>query len=471
MLTLKKKLVALFIILMVVVACGEAPSTPDLPDEGAERDAGDVVSVVDDAPTLTPPPLPDVADESAPEAGESDPVEQEVAVEETAVPPPPTEPPPPTPLSEEDAQAVEVLESSLEDELKSESGSELAFGGFETVETTPINMSDGTEVWVSYSVGFRPFEPLQNHFVRLSRQEAEGWVTLGEVELEFPDVVFNESLTAVEENDRLWLEIDSGVGAHGGCWDLLSWDGAELTNSVSHCHSTPSGVGDLVDLNGDGRLDVLLNNTNDYVFCYACGVRDPSYEFRTFNGSAWDTVTLQPMTAGDDYVVALNNAAVELAKAGLWQDAAQSLSQIEGDDPTLIWNQTIVGIYEEAHLEYLSFTPYPLLQAVFYGDYETPLALMNNYAVTDIFAIENNPLLVGTPAEGWLDPLSESLITETEMALTLHPELAEAHFLHGWATFLVDPENPSVLSDIQNAATLAPTNPLFVDSLLYLSGE
>ncbi|MEM7335323.1 MAG: DUF333 domain-containing protein, partial [Chloroflexota bacterium] len=169
--------------------------------------------------------------------------------------------------------------------------------------------------------------------------------------------------------------------------------------------------------------------------------------------------------------VNLNNEAVALANAGLWQDASLTLVELNSDDPTVVWNQVIVGIYEQAHLDMLSYSPYPMLQAVFYGDYETSVGMMRNFNVNELFSVEQNPMIAETAAEGWLDPLSEWLIASADLALAEQPDLAEAHFVRGWATYLVDPENPAVLLDIQQAATLAPTDPLYVDSLLLLSGE
>jgi len=39
--------------------------------------------------------------------------------------------------------------------------------------------------------------------------------------------------------------------------------------------------------------------------------------------------------------------------------------------------------------------------------------------------------------------------------------LAEAYFMRVWATYLVNPDSPEVLDDIERAAQLAPDEPLF----------
>lgn len=367
------------------------------------------------------------------------------------------------------ANDLDQLESQIDAEIKNETGAELAYGGFETVEIQPVQLSDGTQLWTVYTVGFRPFDPVQNHFVRLYKHESDQWQELGEVRLEFPDILFPKSVSTLVENGRLWLAVDSGVGAHGGCFDLLLWDGQALTSSVSHCHSSP-GAGQLTDLNGDGFIDVLLENGNDYIFCYACGVRLPDFEVRTFNDSFWETVTLTTISEGSSEEIALNNEAVALANAGLWQDASATISQLNSLDPTILWNETLITLYEQAHLELISSGIFPLLQTVYYGDYDTPIELMNGYSAEQIFSASKNPLIVGTPAEGYEDVISAELISATEAALSVKPDLAAAHFLHGWSTYLTDPAHPDIVRDIQEAITLAPNQPLYQESLAFLSG-
>ncbi|MEM7335127.1 MAG: hypothetical protein AAF490_23820, partial [Chloroflexota bacterium] len=359
-----KKFGIFLLLIAALIACGEAPATnldpiEPLPESGDNADSlNQTDTAVSTTSTSVPASSETVSEEGAPvtsdepqppENGEATAPAEESNIESAVDPANEAKAAvaaTPEPIVEETmVEVVAEFESQLDEALKAESGSDLAFGGFETVETRSISMVDGSELLVSYSVGFRPFEPLQNHFVLLTQPAENGWIELGRIELDFPDIMFPDSLTLLEENGRLWLQVASGVGAHGGCYDALLWDGTALTSSISHCHSSPAGAGKLEDLNGDGQIDALLNNTNDYIFCYACSVRLPSYEVRTFNGSFWETKSLATIETGDETAVNLNNEAVALANAGLWQDASLTLVELNSDDPTVVWNQVIVGIY------------------------------------------------------------------------------------------------------------------------------
>lgn len=477
---MSKKHFYLLAVIFILMGCrNETPAPTQSPsgNDGSSTTAP-LTSAETADPTLTPPPAPtnssdETSEEGSVSAEGDEPVATVVSVDEptpaaTVAAVVPTA----VPINNEQVEeAVEQLEESLDETLKEQTGSDLAFGGFEAIETRPINLANGSQLFTSYTVGFRPFDPVQNHFVMLMRPTDSGFEELGRVELSQPDVMFADSVTTLEENGRLWLEVQSGIGAHGGCFDLLLWNGSSFSNSISHCYSSPVGAGDLTDLDGDGRIDVILNNTNDYVFCYACGVRQPSFEIRTFNDTAWELVPLREISTGGEAIITRNNTAVALANAGLWKAADEMAASLDGTDPVVFWNKTIIEEYVKAHQALLNASPYPLMQFIYFGDYEGALSLLRTYPVAEIFSGENNPLLVGTVAEGYHDALAQEILTATDRALALQPDLAEAHFLRGWAKFLQDPSNPAVLQDIQQAATLSPTDSLYVDSLLFLSGE
>ncbi|HEY0069791.1 MAG TPA: hypothetical protein VGE04_07475, partial [Chloroflexia bacterium] len=139
-------------------------------------------------------------------------------------------------------------------------------GGFEGVNVFHLDTADGFgTLWVAYSYGMRSFEPLEQHFVAVYNQEETGWRELGRVELEDPDYIDSTGVQQVAiDMESTWLQVDSGVGAHGGCFDVLRFDGQELHHEVAHCGAAP-GSGSLVDLNGDDVLEVLLDATDHYV--------------------------------------------------------------------------------------------------------------------------------------------------------------------------------------------------------------
>jgi len=142
------------------------------------------------------------------------------------------------------------------------------------------------------------------------------WQALGRVVMtSCAEYVGQGSLTQVQvEPGQVWLELQSGAGAHSGCYDLLRFDGQELRLAASGFNSSP-GAGWTGDLNGDGNLDVVLDQTEPYVFCYACSVRLRQYQVLTWDGQDLAEVRLNelPATAPQPLREA-NDRAVELAR-------------------------------------------------------------------------------------------------------------------------------------------------------------
>jgi len=345
-------------------------------------------------------------------------------------------------------------------------------GGSSEVEVLPLTPPAGSRpLWVAFTFGMRSFEPLINHFIAIYTHDASGWQQVSRLELECPDYMDKTSVQQVAiDPSRVWLEIQGGIGAHSGCYQLLSFDGQTLRSELSTSSSSP-GMGQVKDVNGDDKLDVLLDASDPYVFCYACGVRYVQYRVLRWNGSQLVPVELAPLpdSAPTD-VRDFNNLAVKLAGAELWKEAqatAERALALAPQDPTVTWNAALIRLHAEAYQSQLKDSPYPLLVQVFYGDYAAALDVMRPYTADQIFG-SNTPLVTGTIASGWEDALSERIITGTTRALAVEPELAAAYFLRGWATHLVKPGDPQVKADIEKAAALAPNEPLFAEGLAYL---
>ena len=175
--------------------------------------------------------------------------------------------------------------------------------------------------------------PLPNHFVAIYTQANGDWQELarqefssGDPTVAAPDYVGEGGLAQVQiEPSHTWLALEGGAGAHSGVFELLDFDGQTLHVQVNGFSSSP-GVGSIKDVNGDGIPDVVLDASDHYVFCYACGVTDIG--FQVF---AWDQANgrmlerrIEPMLMGQSGHPArdLTNEAVALAQAGLWKDAA-----------------------------------------------------------------------------------------------------------------------------------------------------
>lgn len=219
--------------------------------------------------------------------------------------------------------------------------------GYEGVNVLPLQPGPGgLQLWAVYSYGMRSFDPLRNHFVAIYAYGSSGWQELGRYELQCADYLDPQGVTQVQvEPSRIWLQVVAGAGAHSGCFDLLSFDGATITNVVNNTNSSP-GAGEVRDLDGDGVPEVILNLTDPYVFCYACGLRIYQYDVLRWNGSQFAPVQLAllPQSGAED-LRKLNDRAVVLAQAGLWKDAQALIAQARaanGQDVTVLWNSILL---------------------------------------------------------------------------------------------------------------------------------
>jgi hypothetical protein len=268
------------------------------------------------------------------------------------------------------------------------------------------------------------------------------------------------------------------VGVHGGAFQLLSFVGAPpagggaLRGHVSGVSDNP-GAGSLRDVNGDGVLDVVLNKSDDYVFCNACGVR--RVYFRVFY---WDSVNQRILEGRIDYFYMgqpqpmrdLVNPAVDMANAGLWKDALVKITEARDLAPSypecnvqsLNWTYGVIKLHADAMAADSVSGTYPLLSRVFYGDYAAAVDLMRPHSPAQVFD-PAGPLIAGTVAEGFEGVLSDQIIQSADAALGVKPDLAEAYLMRGWARHLVDPTSPQVRDDVHQAAALRPGDVFFAD--------
>ena len=343
-------------------------------------------------------------------------------------------------------------------------------GAWEGVEVLPLT----PELWAAFTFGFRSFDPLQNHAVAIFTQAGGAWVELGRVELECGDYVDSASVRQVFlDTGSIWLAADTGTGAHSGCFDLLRWDGSALTIAASGFNSSP-GAGDVRDVDGDGQPEVVLNATDPYVFCYACGVRLYNISILRWDGTELLPVELTRLP--DDTVADLrdaNNRAVELASASLFPaalpliDAALAYAP---SDERVYWNHQLIHALADGRRDYTDSSPFPLLNWIFYGDWDAALAELQEYTPAQIFDPQR-AILQESAASGWEETLADWILTFSGPALAAQPDLAPAWFLQGWARFIKDPSDPAAAADVEQAARLAPDTALYRDSLEQLGSR
>ena len=383
----------------------------------------------------------------------------------------PTEIPKETRLSDIQQKLVMGIGPTLTPES---SGTSL-FGGIADVNWFELDTAEsGQPYWVFHSVGMRSYEPLQNHFVAIYSLENGDLNETDRVELQIPDYIGEGSVKQVTvEPDGIWLQVMSGVGAHSGCFDMLRFDGGDIEHVISDCASSPD-AGEVRDLDDDGVSEVLLNWSEDYVFCYACGVRIRFYQVWRWDGTQLVQVELTELTDSfPQELVKLNNRAVELANGELWKDARQSIEgalEISGDNETVFWNAVLIDLIAESREEEVKHSQYPLLNLIFLGDYESAVDLMRSHRPWELFNAES-VLVSQTAAEGWEKEIQNWILFFTEKALEAEPDMAASYFLRAWAIYIVDKNDPRVMKNLRKAVVLNPKDTLYSENLQYLLGD
>lgn len=351
------------------------------------------------------------------------------------------------------------------------------------LETGSSESGTGPELWLAHTLGIRNFDPLQNHVLAIYAQNDESWREVTRAELAMradpadpgvsPDYLGEGSVTQVQiEPEHLWIQVEGGAGAHSGVYGLFSFDDVALTEEISSFSPSP-GVGRIEDLDNDGVAEVLLDASDPYVFCYACGVRLVNWAIERWDGAQMISVTLEALSdSAPAEVRTFNENLIALAQAGLWQEALATLDEasvFSYTEPALQWNLIHVRLNGEARRDAAANSPaYPLLTHLFYGDYEAALALMRDVGADGLF-IPESELVVGTVAEEWEPTLADWITNTVTPALDLKPDLAAAYFLRGWAAYLRDHNEADAVPDVQQAAALAPDEELYTKSLEFLT--
>jgi hypothetical protein len=318
---------------------------------------------------------------------------------------------------------------------------------------TRLSLDDSTAV--AYSTGMIDFDHDKRHTIAIEQQGRE----IAAITLENPTYLDPSGVQRVViTGDGVWLAVESGAGAHGGCFDLVWFDGSQLTNPYSICGEAP-GVAQVRDLDGDGSAEVIITTTNHYVFCYACGVRDVSFSIMRWDGAGMAAVALAPIT-GDDAATTAANDALRLASAGLWRDAAAALDGVTatpGSDA--FWLISAIRLTATGRAEQAQSGIYPLLDHLLYGEYDAAIDSMRTYTPEELLDAAG-PLLTGTPAEGNGEALFATVAGTAELALTVQPDAPAALFLRGWAR-MMQGDRASGVADLARAAELKPDDALF----------
>lgn len=352
---------------------------------------------------------------------------------------------------------------------------------YDDLAVFPLSVPEGERpLWVVHSVGMRHYDldPVPGHFIAIYTVEDGGWRELARQSLddqsdEFfasPDYLFEGGVAQVEIDPAyIWLVVEGGVGAHGGTYNLLRFDGSALHIEASASAANP-GVGSLSDLNGDGMPELIIEQHDYYVFCYACGVRYLNFQVLTWDAAnqRMNEIVLQPLPPSqqDNPAYPSANRAIELAQADLWSEALAQIevaSRLDAADAVIAGDAALIRLYHDAWQAEMEQTPYPLLTAVFAGEYAAALDIMRGYSNEQIFS-SDTPLIQGTAAEGMDQQVANYILGETNAVIAAKPDLLAAYFLRAWATFLQNPANPQIQADLNRVKALNPSEPLFANA-------
>ena len=185
------------------------------------------------------------------------------------------------------------------------------------------------------------------------------------------------------------------------------------------------------------------------MFCYACGVRINGETVYAWDGTGF--VAQQLQNSPD----ATLQRAIEYARVQRYKDAAGQLTKITPPTtPQDKWNVALI----ERMIELRRPTredPYPLLAAIFYGDYDAAVAMMRTYDANELIN-SAGPLFTNTAADGFVDAVVWNVVGFTTIALEQDSTLASAQFLRGWANTLLEPRNSAGIADLQAVADQDP---------------
>ena len=311
------------------------------------------------------------------------------------------------------------------------------------------------------------------HFAAVyGRSEGGEWSEVDRLEIESaPQRTQVELLTtgweAPDGEPSAWIAVRGGTGAHAGTLDVIGFDGTTVSTALSRI-TQRQYLSEFLDLDGDGLLEVVLNDSDPYIFCFVCATELQRVVLYRWTGAQLERVELgTPPDQSDDQI----ERAVALAKADLWREAAAAAvdaSRAFPESAEVRWLSILINWTAVARLNYGGASGQPLLTQVFAGEYAAAADLMRALEPAQAFALDG-PLIAGTAAEQDLSTMAVQLLDYTERALAVAPDRADIHAVRALGLALASPDDLSAArSALAQAATLAPDDAFFEASRDFL---
>ncbi len=382
-------------------------------------------------------------------------------------------------------QSEEELADQLRRIIQTEIWQDFPSADAQPVHVIPLNISDSMgEYWVVVTNGPQPWRITSSdevinffHFVAAFRLASEGeWSEIDRLEIESaPQRTHPELLQTGWRTSggipTAWIAVQGGTGAHAGTLDLIGFDGESLTTVLSLIGARPI-AGELADLDGDGLLEVIGNDSDPYIFCYSCATDLKRETLYRWDGAQLAPVLLRaPVLALSEVVWEQADRAVTLAQADFWRQAAEAAALASSQAPTVDevrWLSILINRVASARLSYSGSPGQPLLTSVFAGEYEAAVDFMRALDPGEAFALDG-PLIVGTAAEQSLSTMAVNLLDYTERAIAVDPKRASIHAVRALGLALASPRNLGrARAAMKRAVELAPEDPYYEESLAFL---
>ena len=436
---LQSMAVAALLTAMVAGCVAVGCDSPPLPNDDAP--VGDTVDQTATEPT--PPPTPRQTESTSIEAIEQDQVDEGQAVTE------------PDQVDDDrvaiSAELGEIVLAGIFEEFGTSTQALVAY------TAGPFDESEGgSSLWLAITTGPQPSYldtdgEVVNffHFAAVYRRGADGaWddptakLTIDSAPQRIHDfAVFDPGPSISSQASPILIAIHGETGAHGGTFDVLLLHDGRLETAISHISARPN-AGELVDLDGDGVPEVVLDDSNPYVFCYTCAVEEKREQVYFWIDGGYQAVPLEAPSGLPTELATTADRVVRLARADLWREAAalaaDAARRSERDDLrrlSILVNRTAV-----LRLAHAGTSGQPLLTNVLAGEYAQAFALISRHTPEDAFSLDG-PLVTDTAAASDPTTMAVTLIDYSERALAERPADAAIHTVRALGLTLASPDD------------------------------
>ena len=380
-----------------------------------------------------------------------------------------------TPEVSDSPDAQQRLRTHLLSSLVTQTDPAVARVALESLDVVAVPLpSDARDLWAAVTSGTGIWELSDGraHVAAIYELRPDDtWVEVSSLSLASAPTVADIEIAAGTHAGSAWFAVHGVTGAHSGTFELLQFDGVTLA-SVLWWFSPSPGAGSLIDLNADGLPEVVLDTTDPYVYCYACGVRLWGEVIYRWDGTTLMEVPLSAVPHTDQLVVDLTEQAAAFARADLWRRAAEAASaavQAAPDDDEVGWLHLAVSRIADARLIDGGSEAQPLLTWVLAGEHEAAASLMRALPPEQVFTA-SGPLIAGTAAEGgWEQATGDYLVDFTSRAIEVDSNFASAYAVRALGRILVDPEDwAGALLDMEAALGIAPSDTFYGEAVEFL---